>query len=168
MAWRTRIEMLAFLTDAIATKYGVTADKVKLAATGLDGNEAAADGTRKVGTEQLVLNECKFVHGYAIFFVDGDPLDTVVRLGFVRKRDEDAYMLDPSDRAVQAVFGPAPAPTMEDLVKAALPSAYWYMGTEYGTSDSCVFRAVKQTDPVAEIRGAAKVTDGVVSFKLIP
>ena len=166
MAWRTRDEMIAFLAAAIATKYSVTVDKVKLAASGLDSNEAAADGSRRVG--DLVLNQCDYVRGYAVFYVDGDPLDTVVRLGFVRKRAANAYILDPSDRAVQTVFGPAPAETFEAKVKAALPVAYWYMGTEYGTADSCVFRAVKKdVTPAVEVRGAAKVDAGVVTFKLL-
>jgi len=165
MDWKTRDEMMVYLKAAIAAKYGVTVDKVKLAASGLDSNEAAADGTRRVG--ELILNQCDYVRGYAIFYVDGDPLDTVVRLGFVRQRGANAYRLDPSDRAVQTVFGPTPAPTMEDKVKAALPAAYWYMGTEYGTADACVVRVVKKdVTPGVECRGAAKLNDdGTVTFK---
>lgn len=165
--WKTRDEMLSYLKAALATKFSVTEDKVRLAASGLDSNEAAADGTRRVG--ELILNQCDYVRGYAIFYVDGDPLDVVIRLGFVRQRGANAYRLDPGDRAVQTVFGPVPAPTMEDKVKAALPAAYWYMGTEYGTVDSCVVKVVKKdVTPGVECRGAAKLNaDGTVTFKLL-
>jgi hypothetical protein len=167
MDWKTRDEMMVYLKAAIAAKYEVTVDKVRLAASGLDSNEAAADGTRRVG--ELILNQCDYVRGYAMFYVDGDPLDVVIRLGFVRQRASNAYRLDPSDRATQTVFGPVPTATFEDKVKAALPAAYWYMGMEYGTVDACVVKVVKKdVTPGVECRGAAKLNeDGTVIFKLL-
>jgi hypothetical protein len=167
MGWKNRDAMLAFIGDKIMEKFSVTADKIVLCAQGLNANEAVAKDKRLEGE---IVGDVKIISGWLAFYVDiAGPLLVQVRIGILKKREQNLYHLDPNDRATVTLFAPTTDLTFEQKVKAEVEAAgHVFVGTERGTADAAVVIAgvVSTQGYVGRKALAFTKPDGSIGFKL--
>lgn len=167
MIWRAKEDLIDVLVGAVSAKHGVSSGAVMVAASGLDVNEAAA-ASRVVENE--VVSSVVVIRGFVLFLVDtGSETSKTCRVGIMKKRGEEQYSLDPTDRVTRELFWPAEADGFETKVKAAVEAAgHAFVGIERGTTDAAIVIAgVITATGFAERRALAYAKqDGTIGFKV--